>query len=91
MVDATTKTTTKRKIASNKQALEHYCVYLLPLRIWRRSILRVRGDHCVGDWSNFRLHPLIRYKTATVCLLVISAHQMILSLGLKPSGEYRSG
>ena len=31
------------------------------------------------------------YGMATVCRKAISAHQMILTLGLKPSGQYRSG
>ena len=33
---------TKRNIASKKQDLEH--------RQLQRSILLVRGDHCVGNW-----------------------------------------
>ena len=44
---------TKRKIASKKKNLEHKCILqesCKTVRRWQRSILMVRGDHCVGDW-----------------------------------------
>ena len=45
---------TKWKIASKKQNLEHKCILqecCKTVRRWQRSILRVKGGHCVkGDW-----------------------------------------
>jgi len=45
---------TKRKIAF-KQNLEHKCILqesCKTARRWQRSILLVKGGHCVGDWSH---------------------------------------
>ena len=42
----------KRKIASKKQNLEHKCILqesCKTVRRWQRSILLVKGGHCVGD------------------------------------------
>jgi len=46
---------TKRKIASKKQKLEHKCTLkgsCKTMRRWQRSILLVKGGHCVGDWAS---------------------------------------
>ena len=43
----------KKKIASKKNNLERKCVLqesCKTVRHWRRSILHVKGEHCVGDW-----------------------------------------
>ena len=43
---------TKRKIVFQKQILEHMCILqesCKPLRRLQRSILVVKGSHCVGD------------------------------------------
>ena len=43
---------TKREIAYKKQNLEHNCVLLescKTVRGWQRSILLVKGGHCVED------------------------------------------
>ena len=43
---------TKRKIASKKQNLEHNCVLkesCKTVKYWQRSILFVKGGHCIGD------------------------------------------
>ena len=45
----------KRKIAYKKQTLEHNCVLqdsCKTVRRWHRSILLVKGGHCVGDWQD---------------------------------------
>ena len=45
----------KRKIAYKKQNLEHNCVLqesCKTVRRWQRSILLVKGGHCVGDWDS---------------------------------------
>ena len=44
-----------RKIAYKKQSLEHDCVLqesCNTMRRWQRSILLVKGGHCVGDWMD---------------------------------------
>ena len=51
----------KRKIASKKQNLEHKCILqdsCKTVKRWQRSILLVRGDHCVGDcvWNCSVIH-----------------------------------
>ena len=46
------KICTKKIIASNKKNLEHKCILqesYKTVRRWQRSILVVKGDHCVGD------------------------------------------
>jgi len=49
----------KRKIAYKKQILKRNCVLqesCKTVRRWQRSVLLVRGDHCVGDcntWSRY--------------------------------------
>ena len=51
---------TKRKIASKKQTLEHKCILqesCKTMRRWQRSILLVKGGHCVGHCS---LHCIIK-------------------------------
>jgi len=43
---------TERKIASKKQNLEHKCILqesCKTVRRWQRSIMLVKGGHCVGD------------------------------------------
>ena len=43
---------TKRKIAYKKQNLEQNCVLqesCKTVRRWKRSILVVKGGHCIGD------------------------------------------
>ena len=42
----------KRKMAHKNQNPEHKCILqesCKTVRGWQRSILRVKGDHCVGD------------------------------------------
>ena len=43
----------KRKITYKNQNLEQNCVLqesCKTVRCWQRSILLVKGGHCVGDW-----------------------------------------
>ena len=44
---------TKRKIASKNQNLEHKCILqsCKTVRRWQRSILLVKGDHCITTTS----------------------------------------
>ena len=44
---------TKRKVTYKKENLEHNCVLqesCKTVRRWQRSVLLVKGGHCVGDW-----------------------------------------
>ena len=62
---------TRRKIASKKQNLDHNGVLhecCKSVRHLQRSILLVRGDHCIGDWEclpPLTFHPVSSFLMGT--------------------------